>query len=126
MPAKPPPTNMTELPKRLKRVLKHRNIGDPQLSALLAAYYQVAGGAVGVAKLLHKEFEQCKDQRIRINILRLIFYSTKQLNAMRGNSDDLGLLSEEDLEKLGAHLFHKVQEAPEPIIGVQDAPEEEA
>ncbi len=104
----------TELPERLKKVLKHRTVGDPQLSALLASFYQVAGGPVGVAKLLHKELKECKDSRIRINILRLIFYSTKQLNAMKGQSEDLGLLSEDDLEKLGSVLMSRVMQEDKP------------
>jgi hypothetical protein len=108
--------SQTALPERLKKILHKRASGDPQLSELLTHFYEIAGGPRAVAKIIHEELNKCKnDARLRAQLLRLILFSTKQLNALQGTKDDLGLLSEDDLEKLGSVMIQRIQ-AREPVL----------
>lgn len=82
------------------------NFQEPQLAELAAHFFHAAGGMEKMAKLLYQEFLGAKEGGLmRQRILNMVLMAVKFANERNPGHDDLGLLSEEDLEREGAKVF---------------------
>lgn len=72
----------------------------PKISELVQHFFDLAGGERAVAKMLLDEFrsEKCS-ANVRSRILDVILRSLQFANAREAPRDDLGNLSEEDIER---------------------------
>ncbi len=99
----------TEVPDKIKKALTG-DLKDPQVREIAAHFFHIAGGPKAVALLLYQEFEASKPGSLmRQRILQLVLNATKYANeqAGRGPLDELGLLSEQDIEREILSLLEK-------------------
>lgn len=93
----------------LKRKAVKGDIKSPDLACLVSHFFDHAGGERAVAKMLYDEFSEAKQGSIvRQRILDLILRSTKYANEQAPPVDDLGLLTEADLEAEFEHLVDEI------------------
>lgn len=85
---------------KLRQKLKN-NEPLPDLSELVEQFVDVAGGPRNVAKMLHDEWEKAASGGIvRMRIMQILTQVWKYASDTRPSVGDLGLVTEEDLEKL--------------------------
>ena len=97
-PAFPPPAP-PERP-RLKRLVENPS-PRPSLEAVLDHYFALAGGPAKFALELRQEYEAAEPgSQIRSRILDLILRLVQRGDAAGGALDDMGILSEDDLNRL--------------------------
>ena len=103
--------------------------GDPQLSELAYHFFQLNGGAAGMAQILNDLYHSAdKVPMAKVRIMEIILYSVKFVNQTRGQSD-LSTLSDADVERelqsmlgrLGSELGNGKTEAVAPA---PEAPQE--
>ena len=98
MPAKKKPEEEKKVPEIVKQAIRG-GIKEPQLAEIAAHFFQRAGGARAVARLLYEEFTAARPGSIiRQRILDMILRVTKFANEKSVKPDDLGLLNDDDLE----------------------------
>lgn len=87
------------IPESVQKALKE-GLREPQLAEISAYFFQAAGGTRAVAKMLWDEFNaSAPGSLMRQRILDLVLKATKFANEKSGVVDDLGMLSQEDLER---------------------------
>ena len=76
-------------------------VKDPQVSEMASHFIHLVGGTQGFARKMLTEYNAAKAGSVaRMRILDLILRATKFANEAAGFAKDLGLLSEQDLERL--------------------------
>lgn len=92
----PRPTKIEKI-----RGMIHSKKPLPHLSELAEHFIDVSGGARAVATVLHTELQKAPEGGItRTRILALLAQVWKYASQTEGKLDNLGLLSEADLERL--------------------------
>jgi len=72
----------------------------PKISELVQHFFDLAGGERAVAKMLIDEYRSDKcSPNVRSRILDMILKSLQFANSRENGPDDLGNLSEEDIER---------------------------
>lgn len=90
---------MQNVPPAVKQAISGR-LKDPQLAEVAAHFFAQAGGPRQVAKMLYHEFRKAKQGSVvRQRILDMILRVTRFANEKNGPRDDMGMLSEGDLER---------------------------
>lgn len=91
-------------------------IDQPDLGRFLSAFFRQAGGEEAVAVMMYDEFVNAKPGSIvRQRILDMILRSTRTLQADTLDMDDLGVLSEEDLQRELDRILTREEETREQI-----------
>lgn len=97
-------------------------VEEPQVAQLISEFTRIAGGIRGVAKMLFDSMNHpgtTAAQKHRI--LQLVLYGMKFSNTQKGPRDQLGLVSDEDLERLAVSLLDKMKAADAPKEATPDA-----
>jgi hypothetical protein len=85
---------------RLKRLVENPP-PRPSLEAFLDHYFAVAGGPAKVALELRQEYEAAEPgSQIRSRIMELLVRSLKSADGKQGGLDDMGILSDQDIERM--------------------------
>lgn len=92
------------VPKGIQQALKRQaikgEIRQPDLAKLVAHFFKNAGGEGAVAKMLYDEFVAAPPGGIaRQRIMDMILRGLKWANESEAPQDDLGILTEDDLER---------------------------
>lgn len=92
------------LPRHIQDALKEQalrgNIREPDLAKMFAHFFDICGGERSVATLLYGEFTNAKEGSMtRQRLLDMIVRGLARLASKQTEDDDLGVLSEEDLER---------------------------
>jgi hypothetical protein len=86
--------------KALRRQAVRGEIRQPDLAALVGHFFRHAGGEAAVARMLFDEYRDSPPGGVvRQRILDMILRATKFANDKEAPTDDLGSLSEDDLER---------------------------
>lgn len=108
-----------KIPSQLMDALRGK-ISDPQLEEVAAYFFHLEGGSQGVAKLLHDEFHRANPGTlIRARIMDMVLRMLTRIYDAKG-APELGILSDEDLEKQAQRLLSNVTEQAktnEPELG---------
>lgn len=99
VPRIPGQASKRRLPPAIRKAIEGE-IKEPQLAELSAHFFHAAGGPKAVAKMLFDEFAHANPgSQIRQRILDMILRVTRFANQQSGPVDDLGILTDEDLER---------------------------
>lgn len=96
--------NRKHLPKVVKAALRRQTvtgeIRQPDLAKLVTHFFHQAGGEREVAKMLYREFVDAQEGSIvRQRILDMVLRALKFTNEQDPPEDDLGILSDADLDR---------------------------
>ena len=102
-----------KVPPHIQEALRQQavkgEIKQPDLARLTAAFFERAGGERNVANFLYEEFAASPPGGIvRQRILDMILRHLKWVNEKNAPVDDLGTLSDEDLDRELAQLIEVV------------------
>jgi hypothetical protein len=87
------------VPASVKEAIRGR-LKDPQLAEVAAHFFAHAGGPRQVSKMLFDEFVAAKQGSVvRQRILDMILRVTRFANEKNAPRDDLGMLTEDDLQR---------------------------
>lgn len=107
--------------RKLLQKAVHGEISDPQLAELVSHFFSIAGGPRQVARMLWDEYQVAKaGSLIRNRILDMILRVTRYANEKAPPVNDLGMLSEKDLDQEIESLISQlpaVSEEDEPLDG---------
>lgn len=97
--------------RELRQGVVKGNSRAPKLSELVQHFFDLAGGERAVAKMLLDEYrsEKCSPN-VRSRIMDVILRALQFANAKEPSRDDLGNLSEEDIERELLSLYDDGEE----------------
>lgn len=103
---------MAKIPEHVKSALLGE-LKQPDLAELVAYFFKAAGGVKAVATLLYEEFVAAKPgSLIRQRIMELVLRNARHVSE-RLSPDDMGMLSEADLDSEILRLIPNGQEEAE-------------
>lgn len=86
----------------------------PQVAEIVAHFTVLQGGPRGIAKLLHDAYWDGRSTpATRQRILDMVLYAMRFANQQQGPPQDMGLASDEDLEREAQALILKMEDAKE-------------
>ena len=96
-----------KIPDAVKKVLAGEG-HDPHVAEIVGYFIEWAGGTRKFAKLLMDEYRNPDaTPATRQRILDCILRSMKWANEQQGGTDDLGMMSNEDLEREAARILRE-------------------
>ena len=111
-------------PKNLLEILLKKNNITPRIDEMVQGFFECAGGARNVAKLMFDEYVIAKPGSIaRQRILATVMSAVKASNMLNKGTllDDLGLLNEDDIaEILKSHMAEAHSDGEEEAAGTID------